>query len=130
GVTADASRSTLYSAFGTRQISTIYTPTNEYQVILEVDPRFQQDASALGALYVHSTTGALVPLDAIAAVRQLAGPLSVNHQAQLPAVTVSFNLTPGVSLGQAVQAIQGVERALALPPSVSTTFQGTAQVSR
>jgi HAE1 family hydrophobic/amphiphilic exporter-1 len=127
-VTAESIRSTLYSAFGTRQISTIYTPTNDYQVILEVGRKFQQDVNALGALYVRTTDGKLVPLDTVSTVRLMTGPVNVNHQAQLPAVTISFNLAQGVSLGQAVEEIQGAERALDLPATVLTSFQGTAQV--
>ena len=127
-VTADAIRSTLYSAFGTRQISTIYTPTNDYQVILEVGRKFQEDVNALGALYVHTTDGKLVPLNTVSTVRMMTGPVNVNHQGQLPAVTISFNLAQGVSLGQAVEEIQGAERALNLPATVLTSFQGTAQV--
>ncbi|MBX6366966.1 MAG: multidrug efflux RND transporter permease subunit [Rhodospirillales bacterium] len=127
-VTSDALRNTLYSAFGARQISTIYTPSNDYQVILEVGRQYQQDASALGALYVSTTDGNLVPLDTVATVRLTTGPVNVNHQAQLPEVTISFNLAHGVSLGEAVGQIQATERALALPATVLTSFQGTAQV--
>ncbi|TXL81997.1 acriflavine resistance protein B [Vineibacter terrae] len=127
-VTADAVRNTLYSAFGARQISTIYTPSNNYEVILEVDPRFKGDVAALGSLYVPTTTGSTVPLDAVATVSRKAGPLNVNHQSALPAVTISFNLAPGVALGQAVAAIQGAERELNLPATITTSFRGTAQV--
>jgi multidrug efflux pump subunit AcrB len=127
-VTADAIRSTLYSAFGSRQVATIYTATNDYEVILEVDPRLQQDPQALANIYVRSDTGQQVPLEAVATIRRTAGPVTVNHQAELPAVTLSFNLAPGVSLGQAVEEIRGLERELRLPASVLTGFQGTAQV--
>ncbi len=127
GVTAEAIRSTLFSAFGSRQIATIYTPTNDYDVILELDPKFQRDVSGISSLYVRAGDGALVPLDAVATIRRLVGPLSVNHQGQLPAVTISFNLTKGVALGQAVERIQAIERELALPATISTGFQGTAQ---
>jgi HAE1 family hydrophobic/amphiphilic exporter-1 len=127
-VTADQIRSTLYSAFGARQVATIYTATNDYAVILEVADRFQRDINALRKLYVPSTTGQLVPLEAVASVRQMAGPISVNHQAQLPSVTFSFNTAPGVSLGQAVDDIRANERSMNLPATVLTTFQGTAQV--
>jgi hydrophobic/amphiphilic exporter-1 (mainly G- bacteria), HAE1 family len=127
-VTADAIRDTLYSAFGSRQVATIYTATNDYEVILEVDPRYEQDVSALSSIYVRSSTGQLVPLDAVSTIRRMAGPVTVNHQAQLPAVTLSFNVAPGMSLGQAVEEIQGMERDLRLPASVSSTFQGTAQL--
>ncbi len=127
-ITADQIRSTLYSTYGTRQISTIYTPTNDYQVILEADPRYQRDPDQLAKLYVRSSTGQLVPLEAFTKVRQTNGPLGINHQFQLPAVTISFNLAPGVSLGDAVGRISALERELALPATVATGFQGTAQV--
>ncbi len=127
-VTADAIRDTLYSAFGSRQVSTIYTATNDYEVILEVAPRYEQDVAALSSIYVRSSTGQLVPLDAVSTIRRMAGPVTVNHQAQLPAVTFSFNVAPGMSLGQAVEEIQGVERDMRLPATVSTSFQGTAQL--
>jgi HAE1 family hydrophobic/amphiphilic exporter-1 len=127
-VTADAIRDTLYSAFGSRQVSTIYTATNDYEVILEVAPKYEQDVAALSSIYVRSSTGQLVPLDAVSTIRRMAGPVTVNHQSQLPAVTVSFNVAPGMSLGQAVEEIQGMERDMRLPASVSGTFQGTAQL--
>jgi HAE1 family hydrophobic/amphiphilic exporter-1 len=127
-VTADSVRSTLYSAFGARQISTIYTPSNNYQVILEVNPKFRHDVSALGALYVPTTTGTTVPLEAVATIRRQAGPLSVNHQSALPAVTITFNLAHGVSLGDAVSLIQQAERELNLPATIATSFRGNAQV--
>ncbi|MFD1627624.1 efflux RND transporter permease subunit [Azospirillum griseum] len=128
GVGVDLVRSTLYSAFGQRQVSTIYTPSNDYQVLIELEPKYQQDDSALSRIYVRSSTGKLVPLDAFARVERTAGPLAVNHQGQLPAVTLSFNLAPGVSLGEAVEMIRGTERELGLPATVSTGFAGTAQV--
>jgi len=130
GLTADMVRSTLFSAFGTRQISTIYTASNDYEVILEADPQFQQDPAALSRIYVRPSTGTgqPIPLEAFATVRSGVGPLTVNHQSQLPSVTISFNLAPGVSLGEAVQRIQETERAANLPVTVATGFQGTAQV--
>jgi hydrophobic/amphiphilic exporter-1 (mainly G- bacteria), HAE1 family len=128
GVTADAARNALYSAFGTRQISTIYAPSNDYEVILEIDPRYQQDPSALSKLYIRSTSGQMVPLDTFATIGQGVGPVTVNHQAQLPSVTISFNLAPGVSLGEAVSAIGRVAREVNLPVTVAPSFQGTAQV--
>ncbi|HYC12808.1 MAG TPA: efflux RND transporter permease subunit, partial [Stellaceae bacterium] len=127
-LTADQVRSTLYSAFGTRQISTIYTPSNDYEVILEIDPKYQEDPEALAKLYVRSTTGQMVPLDAFATFRHGVGPVTINHQGQLPSVTVSFNLAPGVSLGEAVTAIDRLERQINLPVTVATGFQGNAQV--
>jgi HAE1 family hydrophobic/amphiphilic exporter-1 len=128
GVSVEAIRSTLYSAFGTRQVSTIYTATNDYEVILEVDPKHQRDANALADIYLRSDSGQLVPLAAVATVHRMAGPVTVNHQGQLPAVTLSFNLAPGVSLSQAVTEIQAMEREMRLPATISTGFQGTAQL--
>jgi len=128
GVTADLARNALYSAFGTRQISTIYAPSNEYEVILEIDPIYQEDPSALSKLYIHSTTGQMVPLDAFATIGQGVGPVTVNHQAQLPSVTISYNLAPGVSLGEAVSAIDRTAREANLPVTIVPSYQGTAQV--
>jgi HAE1 family hydrophobic/amphiphilic exporter-1 len=131
GITVDAIRNTLFSAFGDRQVSTIYSPSNDYEVILEADPQFQEDPAALSRIYVRPTIGATtqpIQLDAFATVRRSVGPLTVNHQGQLPSVTISFNLAPGVSLGDAVQRIQQAEREMNLPVTVSTGFQGTAQV--
>jgi hydrophobic/amphiphilic exporter-1 (mainly G- bacteria), HAE1 family len=122
----------FWNAYATRQISTINTPNNQYQVILELDPKFQNDPSALSQLYIRSTTGQaataqpMVPLGALANLKYTAGPLSVNHSGQLPSVTISFNLREGVALGDAVQTINNLARET-LPPSVTTTFQGTAQ---
>jgi HAE1 family hydrophobic/amphiphilic exporter-1 len=127
-VTSDQIRSTLYSAFGARQVATIYSATNSYQVILELEPKFREDPQALSHLYVRGTGGQLVPLGALTTFSRLAGPLSINHQAGLPAVTVSFNTTPGTSLGDAVDTIRRVERDLNLPATINTSFQGTAQV--
>jgi hydrophobic/amphiphilic exporter-1 (mainly G- bacteria), HAE1 family len=126
GVSTDEIQSTLYNAYGSRQISTIYTPTNEYQVILELKPEFQVDPASLSSLYVRSQSGALVPLGTVATVTRTLGPLSVNHSGQIPSVTISFNLKPGVSLGQAVDAVQKLARNT-LPATVTTNFQGTAQ---
>jgi multidrug efflux pump len=97
---------TLYDAFGQRQIATIYSSTNQYKVILEVAPDFQADPSALSGLFIRGPTGAQVPLSAVAHFTPKVEPLSVNHEGQFPAVTLSFNLTPGVALGQAVAKIQ------------------------
>jgi HAE1 family hydrophobic/amphiphilic exporter-1 len=127
GVTVEQVRSTLYSAFGTRQVSTIYTPTNYYEVILEVDPKLQRDPASLSRLYVRSASGTLVPLDSLAKVRIEAAPLSISHQGQLAAVTIAFNLAPGFSLGQAVAEIEAAQRELAMPATISGSFQGTAQ---
>ncbi|NUB28158.1 efflux RND transporter permease subunit [Azospirillum brasilense] len=128
GIGVDQVRSTLYSAFGQRQVSTIYTPTNDYQVLIELAPKYQQDDNALSRIYVRSGSGKLVPLDAFASVQRTAGPLTVNHQGQLPAVTVSFNVAPGHSLGEAVDMIRQAEVEMALPPGITTGFAGTAQV--
>ncbi|HSC78682.1 MAG TPA: efflux RND transporter permease subunit [Candidatus Acidoferrales bacterium] len=126
GVTAQQVEDALYSAYGSRQVSTIYAPNNQYRVIVELEPRYQRDASALSMLYIRSSTGKLVPLNAVAGLTPSVGPLSVNHLGQLPAVTVSFNLEPGTSLGEAVTRVRDLSRT-ALPTSVSTSFQGTAQ---
>jgi hydrophobic/amphiphilic exporter-1 (mainly G- bacteria), HAE1 family len=120
------------NAYATRQISTINTPNNQYQVILELDPKFQNDPSALSMLYIRSTTGQnstaqpMVPLGALASLKYTAGPLTVNHSGQLPSVTMSFNLREGVSLGNAVETINKLARDT-LPASITTNFQGTAQ---
>jgi HAE1 family hydrophobic/amphiphilic exporter-1 len=116
----------LYSSYGTRQISTIYAPTNAYQVIMEVDPRYQSNAQALSVIYVRSSSGQLVPLSTVAKFSPTFGPLAVNHSGQLPSVTISFNAKPGYSLGDAVTDITKVARQT-LPSSISTSFQGTAQ---
>ena len=126
GVTAQQIEDALSSAYSSRQISTIYAPNNSSQVILELEPRHQMDPSALAMLYIRSSKGALVPLNAVAKVSANVGPLTVNHLGQLPAVTLSFGLRPGVSLGEAVSAVQGAARAI-LPPTITASFQGTAQ---
>src|SRR5262249_45414131 len=128
GVTADLARNALYSAFGTRQISTIYAPSNDYEVILEIDPQYQRDPSAVSKLYLHSASGQMVPLDAFATLREGTGPVTVNHPGPLPSVTISFNLAPGVSLGAAVSAIGSAAREATPPVTVAPSFQGTAQV--
>jgi HAE1 family hydrophobic/amphiphilic exporter-1 len=126
GVTAQQIEDALSSAYSSRQISTIYAPNNSFQVILELEPQYQMEPSALGMLYIRSSKGALVPLNAVAKVSTDVGPLTVNHQGQLPAVTLSFSLRPGVSLGEAVSVVQGAARDM-LPPTLTTGFQGTAQ---
>jgi hydrophobic/amphiphilic exporter-1 (mainly G- bacteria), HAE1 family len=128
GVAVDQVRATLYSAFGQRQASTIYTPANDYQVIIELDPRRQRADTDLSRIFVRSAGGKLIPLEAFARIERIAGPLSVNHQGQLPAVTLSFNLAPGVALGAAVEAVKALERESGLPATVITGFSGTAQV--
>jgi hydrophobic/amphiphilic exporter-1 (mainly G- bacteria), HAE1 family len=126
GVTANQVEDALYSAYGFRQVSTIYAPNNQYRVILELEPEYQRDANALSSLYVRSKGGQLVPLNAVAKLTNSFGPLSVNHLGQLPAVTMSFNLKPGTSIGDAVNEISDLARR-SLPPTISTSFQGNAQ---
>ncbi len=128
GIDVEGVRSLLYSAFGTRQVSTIYTSNNDYEVILEAAPRFQSSPAALEHLYVRTASGATVPLDTIAHYTEVAGPLAVSHQGQMPSVTISFNLAPGVALGTVVDAIEKAERDIGLPSDVVTGFQGAAQV--
>ncbi len=117
---------TLYDAFGQRQVSTIFTQLNQYHVVLEVDPRFQQNPDSLKDIYVRSVSGTNVPLSAFTQMERRNTPLTVNHQGQFPAATLSFNLAPGESLGNAVKAIQTAEREIGLPASIHTSFQGTA----
>ena len=128
GVTADQIRRALYNAFGTRQISTIYTPSNDYQVIIQANDDFQSDPAALTRVYVTSSSGQNVPLTAVATIEPSVGPLTVNRQSQLPAVAFSFNLADGIALGQAIAAIRVVEREVNLPATVSTVFTGSAQL--
>ena len=155
GVTVDQVRQELFNAFGNRQVATIYTPSNDYQVILETKPEFRQDPTNLQNIYVKTNGGGAVaapaatggapgpgsgvtgngipsgqsiPLSAVTVPVPSVGPLLVNHQGQQPAVTISFNLAPGFALGDAVTAIQDIERESNLPATISTGFQGTAQV--
>jgi HAE1 family hydrophobic/amphiphilic exporter-1 len=116
----------LYSAYGSRQISTIYTPNNDYQVIMELLPQYRTDPSVLSMLHVRSSTGQLVPLRAITTLREDIGPLTISHSGQLPSVTISFNLKPGYSLGQAVERIQAMTAA-SMPSGMTFEFQGTAK---
>ena len=126
GITANQIEDALNTAYSQRQVSTIYAPNNSYRVITETEEQYQLDPSLLSLLYVHSTTGQLVPLNAVAKLRYDVGPLSINHLGQLPAVTISFNLRPGVSLGDAVTAVNDAAQQM-LPATISTSFQGTAQ---
>jgi len=126
GITAGQIEDALYTAYGSRQISTIFAPNNQYQVIMELDPMYQLDPSALSMLYIRSSAGRLVPLNTVANITKGVGPLTVNHLGQITAVTLSFNLRPGVSLGEAVDTVRKVA-ARTLPSTVSTSFQGTAQ---
>ena len=126
GITPQQIEDALYSAFGTRQVSTIYTPTNQYYVIMEVAPQFQRDQSALSLIYLPARNGRLVPLDTVAVLRPDVGSLAVNHLGQVPAVTLSFNLRPGVALSEATTAINDIARR-DLPPTISYSFVGAAQ---
>ena len=127
GVSPQAIESTLGFAFGAQQVSTIYTATNQYWVILELEPRYQRDPSALGMLYVRSNTGALVPLDSVARLSYSVGPLAITHQGQLPSVTISFDLRPGVSLSQAIDQVSRETATMQIPATINASFQGTAQ---
>jgi hydrophobic/amphiphilic exporter-1 (mainly G- bacteria), HAE1 family len=146
GISVDQIRQELYDAFGTRQVATIYTPINDYQIILETKPEFQADTSGLSKIFVKTTavtqavapgsgvtgnstpTGQSIPLSAVTKITPSVGPLQVNHQGQQPSVTISFNLAQGYSLGHAVDAIQKIERESNLSPAITTGFQGNAQV--
>jgi len=150
GVTVDQIRQELFNAFGSRQVATIYTQSNDYQVILETKPEYRIDPSSLEKIFVKTTgagaaaggagtpgsgitgsgtpSGMSIPLSAVTKPISTVGPLLVNHQGQQPSVTISFNLSPGVALGDAVAAIQNIERESNLPATISTGFQGTAQV--
>jgi multidrug efflux pump len=126
GLSMNAIDNALYSAFGQRQVSTIFTQANQYRVVLEVAPQFQASPQALEAIHVSGTAGQLVPLSSIARVVERPTSLVVNHLGQFPAATISFNLAPGASLGSAVDAIHAAERELGLPASIQTRFQGAA----
>ncbi len=128
GITAQQIENTLYNAFGQRQVSTIYTSSNQYWVILELDPKFQNDPSALSLIYVRSNTGTLVPLNAVAKLSRNLGPLSISHLGQLPSVTISFNLAPGIALGDAIEHINAAMLDLKAPSTLITSYQGAAQV--
>ncbi|AXF25902.1 acriflavine resistance protein B [Burkholderia pyrrocinia] len=128
GITAQAIDDTLYDAFGQRQIATLFTSLNQYHVVEEVDPAFQLTTDALAHLYVRSPlTGELVPMNVLVSIENNVSPISVNHQGLFPSVTISFNLAPGQSLGNAVTAIRAAEAAAAKPDTLTGTFQGTAQ---
>jgi HAE1 family hydrophobic/amphiphilic exporter-1 len=127
GVSAQQIEMALNNAYGSRQVSTIYTSTNQYFVILELAPRYQTDPSVMPMLYVRSSTGALVPLNSVATLAYGVGPLQVTHHGQLPSVTFSFDLRPGVALSQAIAQVQAGMRELQVPATLSGTFAGTAQ---
>src|ERR1700734_1390637 len=126
GLAAQDIDNALYDAFGQRQVSTMYRPLNQYHVVMEVAPEFQQTTEALQNIYLRSTSGAPIPLAAFTHFTPSNMPLAVNHQSQFPSVTISFNLAPGVSLGQATQAIQAVQRSIGFPATIQASFQGTA----
>ena len=127
GISPQQIESALNNAYGSKQVSNIYTATNQYWVILELDPRYQTDPSVLSMLYVRSSTGALVPLNTLAKLSYGVGPLSVSHLGQLPSVTISFDLRPGVSLSEAIQSVQKASLELQVPETLNASFQGTAQ---
>jgi HAE1 family hydrophobic/amphiphilic exporter-1 len=127
GVTPAQVQDALFSAYGTRQVSVIYAPADQYSVIMEVEKQYQKTPDALSKLYVRSSAGSLVPLDTIVKMRRQVGPLSISHFGQLPATTISFNLRPGFSLGQAAAQVDNAVQELRMPSSISTKFQGTVK---
>src|SRR5438309_7517305 len=130
GILPQAIDDTLYDAFGQRQVSTIFTQLNQYHVVLEVNPQFQQNPDSLKSIYVKSSSGAQVPLSSFSHFESSDTALAINHQGQFPVVTLSFNLAPRVSLGEATKAIDQAEQEIGLPNSVHTSFQGTAAAFR
>src|SRR5579862_2562910 len=126
GITPETLDNALYDAFGQRQVSTMYRPLNQYHVVMEVAPQFQQTPEALQNIYLRSTAGTPIPLAAFTHFEPSNTPLAVNHQGQVPSVTISFNLAPGVSLGQATDAIEKAESTIGFPPTIQASFQGTA----
>ncbi|MCC7548685.1 MAG: efflux RND transporter permease subunit [Burkholderiales bacterium] len=127
GLTPEQIENALFNAFGSRQVSTIYTPSNEFWVVLELEPQYQREAWALDLLHVRSSSGQLVPLGAVASIETSVGPLSINHLGQLPAVNLSFNLAPGVALSEGVERTNAAIAELRAPATLSASFQGTAQ---
>jgi hydrophobe/amphiphile efflux-1 (HAE1) family protein len=127
GVSAAAIDQVLYDAFGQRQVSTMYTRLNQYFVVMEVDPKYQLSPDALNAIYIKTSTGSMVPLSTIAHYEQRRTSLTVNHQGQYPAVTLTFNLAPNIALGDAVTALEKAQREMGMPSTIHPTFQGTAQ---
>ncbi len=126
GITPTTLDNALYDAFGQRQVSTMYRPLNQYHVVMEVAPQYQQTPEALQNIYLRSSSGTAVPLAAFTHYEPSNTPLEVNHQGQVPSVTISFNLAPGISLGQATQAIENAERTIGFPQTIEASFQGTA----
>nr|CAJ01669.1 fragment, putative acrb/acrd/acrf family protein [Methylocapsa acidiphila] len=127
GVNVTTIEQTLYDAFGQPFIAQLYGPLNTFHILLEVAPQYQQDLSALSRLYVRGGAGKMISISQFAKLMPRPGTVSVNHQGQFPSVTLSFNLKPGVSLGQAVEGVQQAEKEIGLPPTLQTSFQGTAQ---
>jgi HAE1 family hydrophobic/amphiphilic exporter-1 len=127
GISPQQVQDALYTAYGTRQASLIYTPSNEYRVITEVEPKYQRTPEALSKLYIRSSSGQLVTLDTVAKLIRTTGPLTINHWGQLPAVTISFNLAPGKSLGDAANAVEDSLRKMRIPASLTTNFRGTVE---
>lgn len=127
GVSLEQVQNTLYSAYGAQQISTLYTPTAQYSVILELEPKYQTDPSMLSLLYVNSSNNILIPLTTIAEIINTAGPLSISHLGQLPSVTISFNLLAGVSLSEALPKVETAVKKLGMPATITGSFQGAAQ---
>lgn len=126
GLSVQQVEEALFSAYGSRQVSTIFAPNNDYRVVMELAPEYQSAPESLSMLYIRSNTGRLIPLNTLATIERSVGPLSINHQGQLPAVTLSFNTPPGVALGDALEAVREAADST-LPQSISTSFQGTAQ---
>jgi HAE1 family hydrophobic/amphiphilic exporter-1 len=127
GVTPEQVQDALFSAYSARQVSVIYAPANQYVVILEVLPEYQRTPEALSKLYLRSSSASLVPLESLVRTQRQTGPLSINHFGQLPAVTISFNLRPGFSLGQAAQQVDATVRDMRMPATISSSFQGTVK---
>jgi HAE1 family hydrophobic/amphiphilic exporter-1 len=127
GITPQQVQDALFSAFSQREVSVIYAPANQYSVILEVAPQYQRSPDALSKLYLRSSQGALVPLDTVTMMKRQTGPLQINHFGQLPAVTIGFNLRPGVSLGQSADAVYSAIRDLRMPSTLNASFQGTVK---
>jgi multidrug efflux pump len=130
GVTAQALDDTLYDAYGQRIVSTTFTQLNQYRIILELRPEDREDAGALERIYVRSQSGTAIPLSAFAKLETRRTALAIAHESQFPSVTLSFNTAPGVSLGEAIEAIDGASAALDPPPAMRAEFQGAAAVFR